>query len=60
MRLASLDMWPDRPDLSNGFAWREGMDPFNAPARFCLGLLHDDDHLGQIRETVRQAVAARS
>jgi hypothetical protein len=59
MRLASLDMWPDRADLSNGYAWREGMDPFNAPAQFSLGLLHDDNHLDQIREIVRQAAAAR-
>lgn len=60
MRLASLDMWPDAPDMENSYAWREGLDPFNAPTRFCLGFAHDDDHLAQIREVVRQAKAARS
>jgi hypothetical protein len=60
MRLASLDMWPDTPDTENGYAWREGMPPLNAPTRFCLGFSHDDDHLGQIADVVRQARAARS
>jgi hypothetical protein len=60
MRLASLEMWPNTPDMENSYAWREGMEPFNAPTRFCLGFAHDDDHLGQIREIVRQAIAARS
>jgi DinB superfamily len=60
MRLASLDMWPDAPDMENSYAWREGLEPFNAPTRFCLGFAHDDDHLAQIREVVRQAKAARS
>jgi uncharacterized damage-inducible protein DinB len=59
MRLASLDMWPDQPDMENGYAWREGMDPMNAPTRFCMGFSHDTDHLGQIAEIVRQAKAAR-
>ncbi len=59
MRLASLDMWPNTPDTENGYAWREGMDPLNAPARFCLGFSHDTDHLGQIAEIVRQAHATR-
>jgi hypothetical protein len=60
MRLASLDMWPTNPDLENGYAWREGMEPFNAPTRFCLGFAHDSDHLDQIRNIVQQATAVRS
>jgi hypothetical protein len=60
MRLASLDMWPDQPDMQNSYAWREGMEPFNASTRFCLGLYHDDDHLGQLRDIVSQAKAARA
>jgi hypothetical protein len=59
MRLASLDMWPDQPDLENGYVAREGMAPNNAPSRFCGGFSHDTDHLGQIAEIVRQAKAAR-
>ncbi|HEU5086751.1 MAG TPA: DinB family protein, partial [Roseiflexaceae bacterium] len=30
MRLASLDMWPDKPDLENSYVPREGADPSNA------------------------------
>ncbi len=59
MRLASLDMWPDNPDLSLTVNYRWLRGPMNAVARFCMGLLHDDDHLGQIAEIVRQATAAR-
>ena len=59
MRLASLDMWPDAPhlELTMNYRWLRG--PMNAVARFCMGLFHDDDHLGQIAAVVRQAHAAR-
>lgn len=60
MRLASLDMWPDTPDMENSYVRQEGTDPINAPTRFCSGFSHDDDHLGQIAEVVRQARTARS
>jgi hypothetical protein len=59
MRLASLDMWPDQPHLDNTYVPRPGAEPINAVARFVLGLRHDDDHLAQIAEIVRQAKAAR-
>lgn len=58
MRLASLQMWPDNPALDNTFEGRNGAQ-FNAIARFIFGLLHDDSHLGQIEEIVRQAALAR-
>jgi hypothetical protein len=54
MRLASLDMWPDRPDLDNTYE-SFGGEPINAIARFVWGLKHDDDHLGQVAKIVRQA-----
>lgn len=54
MRLASLDLWPDPPHLDNLFATRSGAR-YNAIVRFVLGLFHDDSHLGQIAEIVRQA-----
>lgn len=59
MRLATLDAWPDAPhlDLTVNYRWLRG--PMNAVARFCMGLLHDDDHLEQIAEIVRQAQASR-
>jgi hypothetical protein len=60
MRLASLDMWPDRPNLSNTYRYREGDEPINAVSRFIRGLAHDDSHLEHIRKIVQQAKAARS
>ena len=59
MRLASLDMWPDSPDLDNTYVPREGADPVNAVIRFVGGLRHDDDHLAQIGDVVAQGRAAR-
>ena len=57
MRLASLDIWPDEPHLDN--IYKTYMGPVNAVGRFVLGLKHDDAHLGQITEVIRQAHAAR-
>lgn len=60
MRLATLDVWPDQPHLDNTYPiWEKG-PVVNAIARFVAGLRHDDDHLGQIREIVRQAHQARA
>jgi len=66
MRLASLDMWPDEPFLDNTFKLQVGPavvtggDPeANCVVRFILGLMHDDAHLAQIAEIVRQARVAR-
>lgn len=58
MRLTSLDMWPDHPHLDNTYPSFSG-EATNAVARFVWGLKHDDDHLGQIAEIVRQARNAR-
>ena len=59
MRLASLDMWPDEPHLDNIYQpWPEAPE-VNAIGQFVLGLMHDDSHIGQITEIVRQAIAAR-
>jgi len=55
MRLASLEMWPDEPQLRNqAQAWTDG-PVVNAVGRFVLGLMHEDSHLGQVAEIVRQA-----
>lgn len=59
MRLASLELWPDPPDLDNSYEVAPGSGPTNALTRFVRGLSHDDSHLGQIAEIVRQARAAR-
>ncbi len=60
MRLASLDMWPDKPHLANYYAPYKGLGRISARERFLLGLKHDADHLGQIKDIVQQARAARS
>jgi hypothetical protein len=36
-----------------------GRPPVNPLGRFVMGLMHDDSHLGQIAEVVRQAKAHR-
>jgi hypothetical protein len=60
MRLSSLQMWPDDPILENVYRpWSEAPE-INAIGRFVFGLMHDDSHLGQIEEIVRQAKASRS
>jgi hypothetical protein len=60
MRLASLDMWPDAPHLDLLAEVIPGWPPVNALGRFVLGLMHDDSHLGQMAEIMRQARAARA
>jgi hypothetical protein len=61
MRLASLELWPNPPQLDNHYevpGWPTG--PINGMTRFMLGLSHDNAHLMQIQEIVRQSQAARS
>ncbi len=60
MRLAMLDAWPDEPRLEVTYSVSPRFGPFNATARFLMGLYHDDDHLGQLREIMRQVREARS
>lgn len=59
MRLASLDMWPDVPHLSNTYAPREGMREVGPVTRFLSGLRHDASHLEQLRDVISQARAHR-
>ena len=60
MRLGSLELWPDQPDLGIMAEIIPGRPPVNAKGRFVMGLLHDDAHLAQIAEVVCQAKAKRS
>jgi len=60
MRLAMLDAWPDEPHLEVTYAPSPRFGSYNAVSRFIMGLYHDDDHLGQLREIMRQAREARS
>jgi hypothetical protein len=59
MRLATLDVWPDKPHLDN--VYKRTRDLYiNASAQFLLGMLHDYKHIDQIGEIVRQAKVARA
>ena len=60
MRLAMLDAWPDEPHLEVTYLVSPRFGPFNATARFLMRLYHDDDHLGQLREIMRQVRETRS
>jgi hypothetical protein len=59
VRIASLDVWPDEPHLDNVYTSRYA-SYINPVVRFVFGLMHDDSHLDQITEIVRQALVARS
>jgi hypothetical protein len=59
MRVASLDLWPDKPHMDIYFQFGPDKPNYNALQRFALGLRHEADHLEQIREIVRQAQASR-
>jgi hypothetical protein len=60
MRKALLDAWPDEPHLDVTYTAYQRLGPLNAIGRFLLGLLHDNDHLGQLKEIMRQAREART
>ena len=55
MRLASLDMWPNVPHLDNTYEPYSFAGEVDARGFFILGLFHEDSHLEQIAEIVRQA-----
>jgi hypothetical protein len=58
MRLASLEMWPNVAHLENEYEVWTDRPRVNAVGQFVLGLMHDDSHLEQIEEIVRQAQVA--
>ena len=60
MRLAMLDAWPDEPHLDVTYSPSPRFGSYNAISRYIMGLYHDDDHLGQLREIMRQARELRS
>jgi hypothetical protein len=55
MRLASLSMWPDVPDLANTYSPWEGARELGPITRFLGGLRHDANHLDQLRDVIGQA-----
>ena len=54
MRLATLDVWPDAPYLAVEQELGNGTR-INAIARFVRGLSHDDAHIAQLKDVIRQA-----
>ncbi len=59
MRLASIEMWPDQPNLEITYKPWPAAPDLNAVIRFVMGLSHDTNHLGQIENAVKQAAAVR-
>jgi hypothetical protein len=59
MRHALLNAWPDAPRLEIRYCPWPAAGEINALGRFLLGLAHEDDHLAQMREIIRQARAVR-
>ena len=58
LRLASLELWPDEPDLQNGVTpWRES-GWVNGIGLFCWGLAHDQSHWQQIQKILSQLPVA--
>lgn len=62
MRLAMLDAWPDAPhyEVTFNVSWAPHYGTLNAIGRFVMGLSHEESHLDQLRDCVRQAKAARN
>ncbi|MDQ6636171.1 MAG: DinB family protein [Candidatus Dormibacteraeota bacterium] len=60
MRQSMLDAWPDAPDLLNEYKSRPESSGRNAFDRFLASLSHDEGHLAQTADIVRQARTARS
>lgn len=59
MRQSFLSTWPDEPNLELQVTPVPRFGPMNAVARYMLGLFHEETHLEQLREIMRQARAAR-
>ena len=60
MRLAMLDAWPDEPHFEVTYSPPSRLGSFDATARFLMGLYHDNDHIGQLKEIMRQVRETRS
>jgi len=60
MRHSFLNAWPDAPHLDVTYVPFPGYVAINAVSRFIFGLAHDDSHLEQLREIMRQTRNARA
>lgn len=59
IRSAFFNTWPNQPHFDVTSTPIPRFGPMDARARFLLGLFHEDSHLEQLREIMRQARAAR-
>ena len=59
MRLAMIDVWPDEPHVDVLYEPYSNAGQRNCHAQFIGGLSHEDSHLGQLEEIMRQSKAAR-
>ena len=60
IRLAFLDAWPDVPHMDNTYTPNYPKAKPRTPVmQFAGGLAHDDSHLLQIKEIMRQALESR-
>jgi hypothetical protein len=60
MRLATLEVWPAQPHVDVTYEPWPGAGQRNCIAQFAGGMSHEESHLAQIAEVVRQAKAARA
>lgn len=60
IRLATLNVWPDKPHLDNTYTPREDRPPINCVSRFLNGLRHDKSHIRQIERLVRETRITRN
>ncbi len=60
MRLALLEAWPTEPHTDVMYEPYPSAGQRNCFAQFIGGMSHEDSHLAQIAEVVRQAKAARA
>lgn len=59
MRLATLDVWPAQPHVEVTYEPYPTAGQRNCIAQFAGGMSHEESHLEQIAEVVRQAKTAR-
>jgi len=57
---AFLDAWPDNPHLDVTRTLLPLFGPMNAIGFYILGIAHGQEHLDQLRETIRQYTASES
>lgn len=55
---AFLDAWPDKPHFDITRTLLLLLGPMNAIGLYAFGIVHGQEHLDQLRETVRQSTSS--